>query len=263
MPRMAAGKRMELESFWRAHLEGWRRSDLNQREYCELHGLPLKRFGNWRAKLKHEEPASAGKLLYRRGSGLRHMSRHMSKEIPSVRSSYIPSARSAPPGARRRFSAADKRRIVEEAERPGASVSGVARQYGITTRLLFRWKQELAPAAKTEASFLPVTITDAADEPAARNEFSRFELETLTGGAHFIRPYGRSPGIYGGLCGDALSNPASGSTPPSKTKRKVRVPKDRFNPVAAFSFFSCARGFRLRRWQRFLAGLVRYGLAEQ
>ncbi len=58
MPRMTAVKRSELESFWRAHLDGWRRGDLNQREYCELHGLPLKRFGNWRARLKHEEPAS-------------------------------------------------------------------------------------------------------------------------------------------------------------------------------------------------------------
>jgi len=62
------GERSELESFWRAHLDAWRRSDLNQREYCELHGLPLKRLGNWRTKLKHEKPASAGKLLYRRGS---------------------------------------------------------------------------------------------------------------------------------------------------------------------------------------------------
>ncbi len=166
MPRMTAGKRSELESFWRAHLEGWRRSDLNQREYCELHGLPLKRFGNWRAKLKHEEPASAGKLLYRRGGGLRHMSSHMTKEIVPPPSGYIPSARSAPPGARRRFSEADKRRIVEEAERPGASVSGVARQYGITARLLFRWKQELAPAAKTETTFLPVILTDAPEHSA-------------------------------------------------------------------------------------------------
>jgi hypothetical protein len=41
---MAAGKRSELESFRPAHLDGWRRSDLYQREYCELHGLPLKRF---------------------------------------------------------------------------------------------------------------------------------------------------------------------------------------------------------------------------
>ena len=61
MPRMTAGKRLELESFWRAHLDGWRRSDLNQREYCELHGLPLKRFGNWRAKLRPGMSALGGK----------------------------------------------------------------------------------------------------------------------------------------------------------------------------------------------------------
>jgi hypothetical protein len=110
VPRVTAAKRTELESFWRGHLDGWRRSDLNQREYCELHGLPLKRFGNWRAKLRHEEPASAGKLLYRRGGRLKHMSKHMRKEIPSAPSGYIPSARSGGPGRRRNFSEADIRR---------------------------------------------------------------------------------------------------------------------------------------------------------
>ncbi len=139
---------------------------MNQREYCELHGLPLKRFGNWRAKLTHEEPASAGKLLYRRGGGLKHMSKHMLKENPSAPSSYIPSARSGGPGKRRNFRAADKRRIVEETCREGASVSGVARKYGIGTRLLFSWKQELAPAAETETTFLPVTLTDVPDQSA-------------------------------------------------------------------------------------------------
>ena len=48
MPRVTVNKRLDLETFWRSHLEGRRRSDLNQREYCELHGFPLKRFGNWR-----------------------------------------------------------------------------------------------------------------------------------------------------------------------------------------------------------------------
>ncbi len=166
MARLTAAKRSELESFWRAHLDGWRRSDLNQREYCELHGLPLKRFGNWRAKLKGEEPASAGKLLYRRGGGLSHMISHMTKEAVSAPTGNIPSARSLSPGRRRRFSKADKRRIVEEACRPGASVSGVARQYGIAMRQLFRWKQDLAPAAKTGPTFLPVTLTDATDQTA-------------------------------------------------------------------------------------------------
>ncbi len=81
MPRLKAVKRSELESIWRAHLDCWRRSDLNQREYCEAHGLPLKRFGNWRAQFKHEDPAPAGKLLYRRGGKPNHMINHMTKEI--------------------------------------------------------------------------------------------------------------------------------------------------------------------------------------
>ena len=123
VPRLTASNSMELESFWRAHLEGWRRSDLNQRQYCEAHGLPPKRFGNWRAKLRHEEPAGAGKLLYRRGGGLKHMSK---EPVP-----YIPSSRSTPPGGRRRFTEADKKRTRSTSSqgppRPGASVSGVAR----------------------------------------------------------------------------------------------------------------------------------------
>ena len=40
------------EAFWRAHHEAWQQSALNQREYCEAHGIPLNAFGNWRAKFK-------------------------------------------------------------------------------------------------------------------------------------------------------------------------------------------------------------------
>lgn len=56
------------EAFWRAHHEAWQRSDLNQREYCEAQGIPLKAFGNWRAKFKAEPKPSVRKLLYRRES---------------------------------------------------------------------------------------------------------------------------------------------------------------------------------------------------
>jgi len=59
------------EAFWRAHHEAWCRSELNQREYCEAHGIPLKAFGNWRAKFKAEPRPLERKLLYRRG-GLSH-----------------------------------------------------------------------------------------------------------------------------------------------------------------------------------------------
>ena len=64
------------EAFWRSHQEAWRRSNLNQREYCEAHGLVLKRFENWRAKFK-EKPEMSQKLLYRRAIQLSHMTGHM------------------------------------------------------------------------------------------------------------------------------------------------------------------------------------------
>ncbi len=54
--------------------------------------------------------------------------------------------------------------------RAWASVSGVARKYGIGTRLLFSWKQDLAPAAKTETTFLPVKITDAPEQSAETSQ---------------------------------------------------------------------------------------------
>ncbi|MGB5587420.1 MAG: transposase [Gammaproteobacteria bacterium] len=163
VPRLKETKRAELEAFWRSHLEAWQSSDFNQREYCEAHGLPLKRFGNWRAKFRHEVSPPARKLLYRRGGGLKHMSKHMRKEIPEP-AGYVPSGLLKDTGRRRNFSTADKRRIVEEACRDGASISGVARKYGIGKRLLFHWKQEFEPELSREPILLPVTVTDAAGD---------------------------------------------------------------------------------------------------
>jgi hypothetical protein len=65
----------------------------------------------------------------------------------------VPPARE---GHRRKFSENDKRRIVEEAAQPSANLSAVARRYGIAARVLFRWKQELAPPV-----FVSVQVTDA------------------------------------------------------------------------------------------------------
>jgi transposase-like protein len=68
----------------------------------------------------------------------------------------VPPARE---GHRRRFSEVDKRQIVAEAVQPSASLSEVARRYGIAARVLFRWKQELT--ATPGPVFVPVHITDA------------------------------------------------------------------------------------------------------
>jgi transposase-like protein len=174
-----ADYRIELEAFWRSHHEAWRRSDLNQREYCEAHGLPLKRFGNWRAKFK-AEPEVAGKLLWRRGGALRPMSkwaRHMSNEVGPPRPDPAKTV-----AGRRTFSEAEKQRIVDEASQPGVSLSQVARRYGIYRRLLFRWREELRPKPEEASAppvFAPVQIMDAA--PPAVPSTPGIEIE-LAGG---------------------------------------------------------------------------------
>jgi hypothetical protein len=51
------------EAFRRAHHDAWKLSDLNQRQYCEAHGIPLKgsAIGERYSRLPPER-----KLLYRR-----------------------------------------------------------------------------------------------------------------------------------------------------------------------------------------------------
>jgi transposase len=44
-------------------------------------------------------------------------------------------------GRRRRFSADEKRAFLEEVDRPGNSVSSVARKHGLSPSLLFRWRR--------------------------------------------------------------------------------------------------------------------------
>ena len=148
------------EAFWRAHHEAWKRSDLNQREYCEVHGLPQKAFENWRQKFRAEPQPLERRLLYRR----RPLSPPLSPPVsPLLSPVTYPSSQLAGPivarpreGHRRRFSAADKQRILDQAARPDASAAEVARRYGIAPRVLRRWKQELA----TAPAFVTVQVTD-------------------------------------------------------------------------------------------------------
>lgn len=79
----------------------------------------------------------------------------------------VPPARE---GHRRVFSEDDKRRIVEEATQPGASLSAVARSYGIAARVVFRWKQDLVAPG-----FVAVQLTDegtSSDAPGNRGDAS-------------------------------------------------------------------------------------------
>jgi transposase-like protein len=59
---------------------------------------------------------------------------------------------------RRRWSRAEKERIVAAALEPGAVASEVAREAGIHTSQLFRWRQQLCKRTPVPAAFNPVAV---------------------------------------------------------------------------------------------------------
>jgi transposase len=66
-------------------------------------------------------------------------------------------------GRRRRFSEDERAHIIEETLRPGAVVSVIARQHGLSPQQLFTWRRaarrRLASCdGETEASFVPAVV---------------------------------------------------------------------------------------------------------
>ena len=72
---------------------------------------------------------------------------------------------------RRRWSMADKLRLVAATRQAGATVAGVAREHGVSEGLLYYWRSRLAAAASagsggaTGSGFVPVCVVD--DRPPA------------------------------------------------------------------------------------------------
>ena len=83
---------------------------------------------------------------------------------------------------RRRWSRAEKERIVAAAIEPGAVASEVARAAGIHTSQLFRWRQQLCE--RIPAIFNPVAVTPepAADLPTSPEKAGVIEIEFASGG---------------------------------------------------------------------------------
>jgi transposase len=91
---------------------------------------------------------------------------------------------------RRRWSRADKERIVAAAMEPGAVASEVARAAGIHTSQLFRWRQQLCEPRPIPAAFSPVAVvaepgpvSAAPTEPASviEIEFAAADRMRITG----------------------------------------------------------------------------------
>src|SRR5271165_3250134 len=67
---------------------------------------------------------------------------------------------------RRRWSAAEKARLVAAMNEPGAVVTEIARSAGVVASLLYRWRRQFA-AEREITAFVPVRISPDLDEKAS------------------------------------------------------------------------------------------------
>src|SRR4051794_32872756 len=78
-------------------------------------------------------------------------------------------------GRRRRWTDEEKGWIVAESLDPAATVSAVARRYGLHPSQLFVWRQQFAALAAREApGFVPVVVAE--DDPAPAGTAGRIEI---------------------------------------------------------------------------------------
>ena len=67
---------------------------------------------------------------------------------------------------RRRWSAAEKARLVAAMDEPGAVVTEIARREGLVASLLYRWRRQFAAERET-AAFVPVRVSPDLNEAAS------------------------------------------------------------------------------------------------
>ena len=93
---------------------------------------------------------------------------------------------------RRRYSIAEKRRIVEQTLAPGNSVARVAREHGVNSNLVFGWRRQyqrgLLGGIVQATALLPVTVSE---PPAALKPAPPVSAPTAPGILQLQLPKGR------------------------------------------------------------------------
>ena len=118
--------------------------------------------------------------MYREGRGCKH-GFMVEPELAVSGSGHLP---------RRRRSAIERRRIVEETLEPGASVSRVSRKHGINANQVFQWRRlyregRLECGRELEVKLLPVSI---AEEMAMSSCEASVAAPTNAGAIHIELP---------------------------------------------------------------------------
>jgi transposase len=103
--------------------------------------------------------------------------------------------------SRRSWSDEDKRRIVEEAIAPGASVADIARRYGVNANLLFNWRKATRASSSAATAAVSASAGPAAAAQSGATQACGFIPIGVFGSAEdgaSALAVGSSPAVAGG-----------------------------------------------------------------
>lgn len=152
-----------VQAFWAMHVEALNWSGLAAAHYAAAHRISANSLRRWRDLLETGEVQIDWRARLH-PSALPKLSPSASS---AAKESGVESALTGTPNAdpphdgrshRRHFTSEEKLAIVLECERPGASVSAIARAHQLATRALFRWRAEFGYGRKEKIGLVPVLV---------------------------------------------------------------------------------------------------------
>ena len=165
-----------VQAFWAMHVEAMTWCGMSVTDYAAAHGLSRYSLRRWRDLIDAGEVAAEWRTLLHPSARppLSTSANDSAKDCAAESGLTTPSTNvpEAPAQRTRRcFTAAEKRAIVLQTERRGETVSSVARQHGLVTSVLFRWRAELGFGRKEKVTLTPVALASkaSASDPRAGN----------------------------------------------------------------------------------------------
>ena len=165
-------RRRATQAYWAMHVEAWIWSGMHLRDYSAALRVSPHSLSRWRKIFESEEIVIDWRALLHPAArvAINTKIEPSAKEKVEAARLTVAIEAEAPPvrrATRRRWTTEEKIAILLQAERHGATISSVGHAYGISTSVLFRWRDQLGMGKEKPAVIMPVRIAETRDRNAS------------------------------------------------------------------------------------------------
>lgn len=166
-------RRQATQAFWAMHVEAWQWSGLHLRDYSSALRLSPYSLKRWRNLIEAEEIEIDWRALLHPSARPPISTKISTSAKESERVQALTEAIEAEAGpprraVRRRWSTEEKIALLLEAERHGETISSVGRRHGISTSVLFRWRDQFGLGQEKPMTLAAVQVVEGRAKPGPR-----------------------------------------------------------------------------------------------